>query len=127
MKDAMLAGVELGGTKLFVLLARGRPILDREMIPTTNPIDTLDRAVAILQAWRAEEPFVAIGIGSFGPLRLDLQAADVGIMLPTPKPGWGGAGWEGRQLAPALRKSGRKIIGTSVAITPATNGSSTSR
>ncbi|WP_313808536.1 ROK family protein [Sphingobium sp.] len=87
----MLAGVELGGTKVFVLRARGRTILDREMIPTTTSAETLGKAVAILEAWHARQPFAAMGIGSFGPLRLDPHAADFGIMLPTPKPGWAGA------------------------------------
>ena len=89
--EAMLAGIELGGTKVFVLRARGRTIFDREMIPTTNPAETLDRAVQILKDWNAEEAFAAIGIGSFGPIRLDPLAADFGIMLRTPKPGWAGA------------------------------------
>ncbi|MCI4592655.1 ROK family protein [Sphingobium sp. BYY-5] len=96
----MLAGVELGGTKVFVLRARGRIILDREMIPTTTPLDTLGRAVEILKDWDAQEAFAAMGIGSFGPLRLDSHAADFGIMLPTPKPGWAGADIWGTLTAP---------------------------
>lgn len=98
--ESMLAGVELGGTKVFVLRARGRTILDREMIPTTAPEETLGKAVEILKAWHAQEAFAAIGIGSFGPLRLDPHAADFGIMLPTPKPGWAGADIFGTLTAP---------------------------
>lgn len=89
--ESMLAGVELGGTKVFVLRARGRNILDRDMIPTTTPAETLGRAVEILEGWNRQEPFAAMGIGSFGPLCLDRHAPDFGIMLPTPKPGWAGA------------------------------------
>lgn len=86
-----IAGVELGGTKVFVLRADGRDIVDRVMIPTTTPAETLGAAAALLQRWHAEAPFAALGIGSFGPLRLDRAADDFGHMLPTPKPGWTGA------------------------------------
>lgn len=86
-----LAGVELGGTKVFVLRARGRTIEERVMIPTTTPQETLGAAAALLRRWHEAEPFEALGIGSFGPLRLDRAAADFGHMLPTPKPGWTGA------------------------------------
>ncbi|BBD03130.1 MULTISPECIES: ROK family protein [Sphingobium] len=86
-----LAGVELGGTKVFVLRARGRTIEERVMIPTTTPQETLSAAAALLRRWHEAGPFEALGIGSFGPLRLDRAAADFGHMLPTPKPGWTGA------------------------------------
>lgn len=92
MKDTLtLAGVELGGTKVLVLRADGASIVDRETIPTTSPEETLGKAAAILGAWNAQRPFDALGIGSFGPLRLDRAAADFGRMLPTNKPGWVGA------------------------------------
>lgn len=87
----LVAGVELGGTKMFVLRARGREIFQRETIPTTSADETLGAAAALLRNWWAEEPFAALGIASFGPLRLDRGAADFGHMLPTPKPGWSGA------------------------------------
>jgi len=77
------AGVELGGTKCVVLLARGPDeILARETIPTTTPDETLDRIAAILSRWQ----FDALGIASFGPLDLGR-----GRILNTPKPGWAGA------------------------------------
>lgn len=91
MSDPLVAGVELGGTKMVVLRARGREIVDRVTIPTTSPAATLGAGVELLTRWQAEEPFAALGIGSFGPLRLDRNAADFGHMLPTPKPGWTGA------------------------------------
>lgn len=87
----LIAGVELGGTKVFILRARGREIVERVMIPTTTPDETLGEAARLLRRWHGEEAFEALGIGSFGPLRLDRAAADFGHMLPTPKPGWSGA------------------------------------
>ncbi|HUD94505.1 ROK family protein [Sphingobium sp.] len=91
MSEPLVAGVELGGTKIFVVRARGREIVDRMMIPTTAPDGTLGAAKQILLDWHSQEPFSALGIASFGPLRLDRTAEDFGRMLPTPKPGWTGA------------------------------------
>lgn len=87
----LFAGVELGGTKMILLRARGRDIIERVSIPTTTPAETLAAAVNRLHAWQADEAFAALGIASFGPLRLDRAADDFGYMLPTPKPGWTGA------------------------------------
>lgn len=98
--EPMLAGVELGGTKVLVLRARGRTIVDRVTIPTTTPDETLGKALDILVSWNTQHRFDAMGIGSFGPIRLDRQAADFGFMLPTPKPHWAGADIFGTLTAP---------------------------
>lgn len=90
-REPLLAGVELGGTKLIVATARGRRIVDRHAMPTGRPEETLPAAAAILQEWHARAAFAAIGIASFGPVRLDPGAPDYGHMLATPKPGWSGA------------------------------------
>ncbi|MFY9352520.1 MAG: ROK family protein [Sphingobium sp.] len=89
--EPLLAGVELGGTKVFVLRARGRNILDRVALPTTGPDETLAAAAALLADWQRDQRFAALGIASFGPIRVDPAAPDFGLMLPTPKPGWTGA------------------------------------
>ncbi len=86
-----IAGVELGGTKAVAVLARGDVILARVRIATTSPADTLGALRETLGAWRACEGFAALGIASFGPLRLAPRAADHGVMLATPKKGWSGA------------------------------------
>lgn len=96
----LIAGVELGGTKVVVLRAHGRAIIERVTIPTTTPAATLGAAADTLARWHAQEPFAALGIGSFGPLRLDRTAPDFGVMLPTPKPGWSGADIYGALAAP---------------------------
>jgi len=86
-----LAGIELGGTK--TILVRGAPgrIAERIEIPTTLPDETLGQAAAILTDWHCQNPIAALGIASFGPVRLDPAAADFGSILHTPKPGWRGA------------------------------------
>lgn len=91
MTQPLIAGVELGGTKVFVLRARGTEIVERLLVPTTTPDATLAAVQDILRRWQTEQAFAALGIASFGPLRLDRNAGDFGHMLPTPKPGWSGA------------------------------------
>lgn len=84
------AGIELGGTKLVAVRAHGRTIADRVTIATTDPGETLGRAVDVLRGWHDAQPFAAIGIGSFGPVRIDPDAPDYGSILSTPKAGWAG-------------------------------------
>ena len=95
----LLGGIEIGGTKTVVLVARGRDIVAQLQFPTTGPAATLARCTDQLAAWQdAHGPLAAIGIGSFGPLSLDPAATDYGHVTNTPKPGW-----EGADLSAALR------------------------
>lgn len=85
----LIAGVELGGTKTVVLIARGPTILRIARLPTTAAGPTLEAAVARLEAWSDRlGPFAALGIASFGPLGLDRTRRDFGFITTTPKPGW---------------------------------------
>lgn len=86
-----VAGVELGGTKCIALRAEGRHILERVTVPTTTPDETLAALNGQLRAWHAARPFAALGIATFGPVKLDPASADFGCILRTPKPGWSGA------------------------------------
>lgn len=85
-----LAGLELGGTKCVAVLGDGPAIAQRREIPTTTPGETLAAALAVLRQWDAVAPLAAIGVASFGPVRVDHAAADFGRILVTPKPGWSG-------------------------------------
>jgi len=89
--ERYFAGVELGGTKSIAVLARGREIVEQATFPTGLPAQTLHALSDRLLAWQKVTPFAALGIASFGPLRLSPEAADFGHMLATPKPGWEGA------------------------------------
>ena len=88
MTDALIAGIELGGTKGVALIARGSDIIDQLRVPTTRPAETL----GILSDWLKEQhekmPFAALGIASFGPLCLDRTSPDYGFITQTPKAGW---------------------------------------
>jgi fructokinase len=87
--NVMYAGVELGGTKCVLMLARGRDdVFEREVIPTTAPEETLGRIEATLLRWKRTQGLAALGIGSFGPIDLDRASATYGYVLDTPKPGW---------------------------------------
>ncbi|SLK12003.1 ROK family protein [Novosphingobium mathurense] len=87
-----LAGIELGGTKTIVTLGDGTRILESHALPTATPDETLEAALAQLAAWQAASPLAAIGIASFGPIRVTPDAADYGTILRTPKPGWSNTG-----------------------------------
>ena len=90
-KGTRFAGIELGGTKAIAVLAEGDRIVDRTVIPTTDPQATLGALRAQLDRWDREAPFAALGIASFGPVQLDPKRPAYGHMLATPKPGWAGA------------------------------------
>lgn len=83
------AGIELGGTKcVCTLAASAEAVLDRRVVPTTTPAETLGAIEAILSGWWAEAPFAALGIASFGPVDLDPASLTWGHITSTPKPGW---------------------------------------
>jgi fructokinase len=87
----IFAGVELGGTKCMALLGSGpETILDRAVIPTTTPDETLTSIERTLANWRTRHGFAALGIASFGPLDLDKQSPTYGHIVRTAKPGWSG-------------------------------------
>lgn len=90
----LIAGIELGGTKVICILARGPDAMeDRVTIPTARPDETMTAIEAVLDGWSG---FAALGIASFGPVVIDQGAADYGHVGATPKPGWSGADIAGR-------------------------------
>lgn len=86
-----MAGVELGGTKCICTLALGPGlVIEQATVETTDPDTTLGSLKAILRGWWSRHGFRSLGIGSFGPIRLDPRAPDYGHILATNKPGWSG-------------------------------------
>lgn len=84
----LIAGIELGGTKVNCILARGPDAIEDEVrLPTTSPGETLAAVEAVLDGWSG---FAGVGIASFGPIAVDRAAADYGAITSTPKPGWAG-------------------------------------
>ncbi len=90
MSDAagLLAGIEAGGTKFVLAVARSpQDIVAKQSIPTTTPNETLARAAL----WFKEQGEIAsLGIGSFGPVDLHRASDTWGRITNTPKPGWSG-------------------------------------
>ena len=85
-ESPLIAGVELGGTKCNLILARGpEAIFEEKRIETGCPAETLAAIEATLDAWRG---FAAVGIASFGPVSIDREARGYGAITSTPKPGW---------------------------------------
>ncbi len=88
----LVAGIELGGTKCVCVLGHGPgEILAQERVDTTSPGETFAKIEAILDRWRTESDFAALGIASFGPLELRAGAGHFGHVTATTKPGWAGA------------------------------------
>ena len=84
--DPLIAGIELGGTKCNLILARGPDaILEEKRIETARPGETLAAIEATLDQWRG---FAGVGIASFGPVSIDHASGDYGSITSTPKPGW---------------------------------------
>jgi fructokinase len=108
------AGVELGGTKCIVLVARGPgEALARETVPTTTPEKTLGRIERTLLELKGAHGFEALGISSFGPIDINPDSPGWGHIAATPKPGW-----EGTDIAPRLRDA----IGVPVVFDTDVNG-----
>lgn len=94
MAEPLIAGVELGGTKVNCILGSGPDRIEDEVrLPTERPEATLAAIEAVLDGWRG---FAAIGVASFGPVSIDRSAADWGHVRATPKPHWAGADVGGR-------------------------------
>lgn len=83
-----VAGIELGGTKSVAVLAHDGTVIDRLLVPTTGPRQTLAALVDQVTKWNVAAPISAIGIGSFGPIALDPADPAFGMITTTPKPFW---------------------------------------
>lgn len=105
-----VAAMELGGTKTLIALGDTQgQILDEFRFPTTTPEETMAVAVSW---WRERGHVKRLGIGSFGPIRVDPCAADYGTFLTTPK-----LAWQGFSLTSYVREhlpGVRLCIGTDV-------------
>lgn len=98
----LLAAIEAGGTKYVCAVATdpGSPLLESRF-PTGDPSSTVAAAAAFFrEAADRFGPIASLGIGTFGPARVDPAAGDFGTILATPKPGW-----SGYPLVPELKKA----------------------
>lgn len=81
----MLAGIEAGGTKFVCAVGDTKGnIVERIQIPTTVPEETIQHVIDFLNKYEID----AIGIGSFGPVDVNLESPTYGYITSTPKTAW---------------------------------------
>lgn len=83
----MLGGIEAGGTKFVCGIGNGPDDLETVKFPTTTPAVTLTEVVQFFRA-KAGSNLQAVGIGSFGPVDIELSSQTYGFITSTPKLGW---------------------------------------
>jgi fructokinase len=87
--QALVAGVEAGGTKFVCAIGTGPDDVRAEtLVATSTPAATIARALDFFTTHARTMPFAALGIASFGPLDLDPRSPTYGFITTTPKPGW---------------------------------------
>ncbi|WML58877.1 ROK family protein [Neobacillus sp. PS2-9] len=81
----MLGAIEAGGTKFVCAVGDEKgTIMERIQIPTTVAEETMPQVIAFFEKYNIE----AIGIGSFGPIDVNVESPTYGYITSTPKPGW---------------------------------------
>ncbi|MEC1756045.1 ROK family protein [Bacillus mojavensis] len=81
----MLGGIEAGGTKFVCAVGtEDGTIIDRMELPTAMPDETIEKVIQYFRQFSLQ----AIGIGSFGPVDIDVNSKTYGTITATPKPGW---------------------------------------
>jgi len=83
--------IEAGGTKFVCGIGdENGHLISEKRISTISPLKTLPEVVNFFreEATGAGIKIERIGIGSFGPLDLDLNSPKFGYITSTPKPGW---------------------------------------
>lgn len=81
----ILGGLETGGTKMVCAVGNENgEIIEKEIIPTTTPDETLKKIIGYFQ----DKNIQALGVACFGPLDLDTSSDTYGYIKATPKPGW---------------------------------------
>lgn len=94
--NTTIGAIEAGGTKFVLALAsREGAILERTRIATAEPDETTNAIRAFFDAASERHgPFAAFGIGSFGPIAIDLRSPEYGRFGATPKRAWVGWRWQ---------------------------------
>lgn len=80
-----LGAIEAGGTKFVLAIGDEQGnVIKRDSIPTTTPEETFMKVYEFFD----NEEFEAIGVGTFGPIDLNLDSKTYGFITSTPKPYW---------------------------------------
>jgi fructokinase len=84
-------GVEAGGTKFNCIVANDpKNILEEKRIETTTPDETLPEVVEFFKQIQTKHSiqYKSLGLGSFGPIDLNLSSPNYGRITATPKLVW---------------------------------------
>ena len=80
-----LGGIEGGGTKFICAVGDEFGNIEKELVvQTTTPEETLDKIIDFYKS----NPVEKIGIGCFGPLDINKNSINYGMIFDTPKKGW---------------------------------------
>ncbi|MBV8113831.1 MAG: ROK family protein [Silvibacterium sp.] len=82
----MFGAIEAGGTKFVCGIGTGPHDLVTAQFPTSSPDVTLASVIEFFKD--SGQRFEAFGVGSFGPVDLDLFSPTYGHITSTPKTGW---------------------------------------
>ena len=83
----MIGGIELGGTKCVVAVANNPlDIVEKKVIATRDPSSTISDIVSFFSNFQIS----GLGIGSFGPLVLNSDSTEHGLLVAESKKGWKG-------------------------------------
>ncbi len=96
--SALYGGIEAGGSHFVCAVGTGPDDLRAlRQFPTSSPEATIAQAIGFFQEQAAlHGPLSAVGIGSFGPVCLDLNSPRWGYITSTPKPGWADTDFAGK-------------------------------
>lgn len=83
----LYGAIEAGGTKFVCAVANDcLEVKERISLPTTTPEETMAGVIDFFNQYRNE--LLSIGVGSFGPIDVNLKSDTYGYITTTPKPGW---------------------------------------
>tara|TARA_B000000557_G_scaffold43342_1_gene32143 strand:+ start:56 stop:889 length:834 start_codon:yes stop_codon:yes gene_type:complete len=83
----MIGGIELGGTKCIVAVGNNpTDIVSKQTIPTSDPVSTLSQIRTFFDRYNVD----SMGVGCFGPIVLDSNSEDYGLIISDSKVGWKG-------------------------------------
>ena len=83
----MIGGIEFGGTKCVLAVANNPlDIIEKKIIPTRDPKRTFSDIFLFFNEFKVD----SLGIGIFGPIILNKESLDYGLLVSESKKGWKG-------------------------------------
>jgi len=92
----VIAAMEAGGTKVQVAVGTDwDPSAYRTIQTTNDPIETMAQVLAAIDECAAGRAIDGVGVASFGPIDVNPQSSQYGVIGVTPKKGWQGFDYRG--------------------------------